>query len=104
MMSGAWGEHTPSRRGGTSRAVVGAARPLAIRGMMRDSSGMKIDDQADFGMRECPNCAVEVPANENRCPICGYEFPVRGPLQRRVLWIVVLLLILLLWPVLLSLR
>ena len=25
--------------------------------------------------RECPSCACEVAAQENRCPICGYEFP-----------------------------
>lgn len=25
--------------------------------------------------RECPSCACEVAANENRCPICHYEFP-----------------------------
>ena len=36
---------------------------------------MKIDSQTDFGTRECPGCAVSVPTNENRCPICGYEFP-----------------------------
>ncbi|HOE00060.1 MAG TPA: zinc ribbon domain-containing protein [Kiritimatiellia bacterium] len=72
--------------------------------MMRNSSSMKIDPHANFGTRECPNCAVEVPANENRCPICGYEFPVRGPLQRNLLWIVALLLLLLLWPLLRSLR
>ena len=36
---------------------------------------MKIRDDVDFGTRECPGCACEVAANENRCPICGYEFP-----------------------------
>jgi len=36
---------------------------------------MKIDPNAEFGTRECPSCAVEVAANQNRCPICGYEFP-----------------------------
>ena len=65
---------------------------------------MKIDPHADFGTRECPNCAVQVPANENRCPICGYEFPGRSPLQRNLLWIVILLLLLLLLPLLLTLR
>ena len=33
--------------------------------------GMRIDPHARFGTRECPGCAVEVAANENRCPICG---------------------------------
>lgn len=65
---------------------------------------MNIDPHSDFGTRECPQCAVEVPANENRCPICGYEFPGRGPLQRNLIWIVALLLALLLIPLLLSLR
>ncbi len=58
----------------------------------------RIDTQADFGVRECPGCAVEVPANENRCPICGYEFPTRGPLHRHLVWIVLGLLALLLLP------
>ena len=35
---------------------------------------MKIDSQKSFGMRECPSCATEVSANNNRCPICGYVF------------------------------
>lgn len=65
---------------------------------------MKIETRTDFGMRECPGCAVEVPANVNRCPVCGYEFPGRSPLQRRLIWIVVLLLGLLLIPLFLTLR
>ncbi len=65
---------------------------------------MKIDPHADFPARECPGCAVAVPANENRCPICGYEFPARGLLHRNLLWIVLLCLALLLIPLLLSWR
>lgn len=65
---------------------------------------MKIEAHSDFGTRECPGCAVQVPANENRCPICGYEFPARGPLHRNLIWIVLLFLALLLVPILLSLR
>ena len=65
---------------------------------------MRIDRHSRFGTRECPGCAVEVAANENRCPICGYEFPGRGPLQRNLLWIVLLFLALLLIPVFLALR
>lgn len=38
---------------------------------------MSIDTSRQFGLRECPSCATEVPQNENRCPICGYEFPAR---------------------------
>lgn len=65
---------------------------------------MKIDFQTDFGTRECPGCATAVPANENTCPICGYHFPARGPLQRHLIWIVALLLGLLLLPLIRSLR
>ena len=65
---------------------------------------MKIDPHAKFPVRECPGCAVEVPANENRCPVCGYEFPARGPLLRYRLWLALLMLALLLIPLLLSLR
>ena len=72
--------------------------------MAFNAGEMKIDPQARFGVRECPACAVEVPANENRCPVCGYEFPGRGPLQRNLVWIVLLLLALLLAPLLLALR
>ena len=71
---------------------------------MLHSQPMKIDPHAKFPTRECPGCAVDVPANENRCPICGYEFPARGPLHRNLLWIVALLLFLFLLPLLLSLR
>jgi hypothetical protein len=65
---------------------------------------VKIEPQTKFAMRECPGCAVEVPANENRCPICGYAFPGRGPLHRNLVWIVLLMLALLLVPLLLALR
>ena len=36
---------------------------------------MRIDYSREFGTRECPSCGTEVKANNNRCPICGYEFP-----------------------------
>ena len=46
-----------------------------------------INIQSNFGKRECPSCACEVPANNNRCPICGYEFPNPTPTQRGMrLW------------------
>jgi hypothetical protein len=64
---------------------------------------MKIDCQHDFGKRECPGCACEVPANSNRCPICGYAFPARTGLRRGLPWIVALLLALLLLPLLAAL-
>ena len=25
--------------------------------------------------KECPSCALEVPAEADVCPYCGYEFP-----------------------------
>ena len=43
---------------------------------------MSIDTSKEFSKRECPSCACEVPANNNRCPICGYEFPNPTPRQR----------------------
>ena len=46
---------------------------------------MKIDPQRTFAPRECPSCATVVAGNENRCPICHYEFPAR-PLAHR-LWL-----------------
>jgi uncharacterized paraquat-inducible protein A len=30
---------------------------------------------------ECPGCAVEVEPAAGRCPVCGYEFPVRSKLR-----------------------
>ncbi len=27
------------------------------------------------GKKECPNCAVGIPKQNQRCPVCGYEFP-----------------------------
>ena len=40
------------------------------------------------GTRECPSCACEVAANENRCPICRYEFPARPHDHRRWLGLI----------------
>lgn len=56
---------------------------------------MSIDPNKQFPSRECPGCAMEVNANENRCPICGYEFPQPRPFQRHALsWGALVLLIL----------
>ncbi len=58
---------------------------------------MRIDPSQTFGPRECPACACEVPANNNRCPICGYEFPNPTPgRQRMKFWGALLMLALLL--------
>ena len=40
---------------------------------------MRVEADRDFGTRECPSCATEVPKNNNHCPICGYEFPAVPP-------------------------
>ena len=45
---------------------------------------MRIDAQKPFGTRECPSCATEVPANNNRCPICGYVFLQPTSTQRNM--------------------
>ncbi|MBP1589354.1 MAG: hypothetical protein ILO10_04070 [Kiritimatiellae bacterium] len=54
---------------------------------------MKIDSSHDFGTRECPSCGVRVPANENRCPICHYPFPVKSTLSRSAPLIALVLLL-----------
>jgi predicted amidophosphoribosyltransferase len=53
---------------------------------------MKIDATHDFGRKECPNCGMEIAANENACPICGYVFPA-CPRGTRALWAAVALLL-----------
>jgi hypothetical protein len=57
---------------------------------------MRIDTRRNFGTRECPSCATEVEANHNRCPICGYEFPVQPPARKATVWLVALILLILL--------
>lgn len=56
---------------------------------------MKIDAGRDFGVRECPGCAVDVPQNNNRCPVCGYEFPNQSPQRRWLVWLIALGMLLL---------
>lgn len=48
---------------------------------------MRVDPAKNFGTRECPGCATEVEANNNRCPICSYEFP-NPPAPRRLFRII----------------
>jgi len=56
---------------------------------------VKVIHQTNFGKRECPSCAVEVPANNNRCPICSYEFPNEMPMKRNVrFWGAILMIVL----------
>jgi len=49
---------------------------------------MKIDATHDFGRKECPNCGMEIAANENACPICRYVFPPRRRGKRAFLALV----------------
>ncbi|KPL05495.1 MAG: hypothetical protein AMJ73_00420 [candidate division Zixibacteria bacterium SM1_73] len=46
--------------------------------------------------KECPNCAVKIPKDSRRCPICGYEFP--QPKSRFFTWVAIILIILFLIP------
>lgn len=52
-------------------------------------------------MKECPGCAVAVEEHLERCPICGYEFPVAG---RRRKWAAIVLLIVFSYPLLQAVR
>jgi len=54
---------------------------------------MKIHPFKSFGLRECPSCAVETERNQNRCPLCGYEFPHPPPARRRLFGLTALLLL-----------
>lgn len=56
---------------------------------------MKIDTQKSFGTRECPSCAMEVLANNNRCPICNYLFLQPTPVQRNVKLVGVIVMLIL---------
>ena len=56
----------------------------------------RIDPTKPFGTRHCPSCACEVDANNNRCPICQYEFPnLPGKKTARVAIAITLLALLL---------
>lgn len=41
--------------------------------------------------KECPGCAMEVDAEEEVCPICGYEFPKQSRSLKIAVWIFILL-------------
>jgi hypothetical protein len=58
---------------------------------------MRIKPDKEFGLRECPSCATEIPANSNRCPICGYEFPVMPQSRRVSVWLVAVILLVILF-------
>lgn len=42
---------------------------------------------------ECPGCAVEVDADHDECPICGYEFPKQSLGLKIGVWILILLML-----------
>ena len=52
------------------------------------------------GQRECPSCAMAVPADAEACPVCGYEFPVARPGVRPMAWVFVALMVVFALPVL----
>jgi len=56
------------------------------------SNNMRVETDKDFGTRECPGCGLDVEANHNRCPVCGYEFPNVPEPRGAVRWIVWILL------------
>ena len=50
--------------------------------------------------RECPSCAMEGPAGDDACAICGYEFPVRRAGVTASAWLFVALMVLFAVPLL----
>lgn len=52
--------------------------------------------------KECPNCAVDIPADATVCPICRYEFPGRAVLPWKP--VAALLLVVILVSLLVALR
>jgi predicted amidophosphoribosyltransferase len=51
--------------------------------------------------RECPSCASEIPADQNACYLCGYEFPSRGGSNPAwIKWVAALIALLFLIPLL----
>ena len=50
--------------------------------------------------RECPSCAMDVPAEAETCPVCGYEFPVARAGVRPMAWVFVGLMVLFAVPAL----
>lgn len=43
--------------------------------------------------KECPGCAVEVDADHDVCPICGYEFPKQSLAFKIGVWVLILLML-----------
>ncbi|HEX6981334.1 MAG TPA: zinc ribbon domain-containing protein [Balneolaceae bacterium] len=43
--------------------------------------------------KECPSCAVEVDADAEVCPICGYEFPRQSTAVKIAVWVMIALML-----------
>jgi RNA polymerase subunit RPABC4/transcription elongation factor Spt4 len=43
---------------------------------------------------ECPSCAMNVEANSETCPICGYDFPKQSKSLMIVVWAMIALILL----------
>ncbi|MDZ7371665.1 MAG: zinc ribbon domain-containing protein [candidate division KSB1 bacterium] len=52
-------------------------------------------------MKECPGCAMAVEERCDRCPICGYEFPIEKKHRKGT---AIVLLILFSYPLLQAIR
>lgn len=46
-------------------------------------------------LKECPNCAVDIPREAAVCRICGYDFPRRKPIPWKPVAAVLLVVLLL---------
>ena len=64
---------------------------------------MRIEGGKSFGMLECPSCATEVPANNNHCPICGYEFLRPSPRHKQIKLLAALVMLALFLGIILAL-
>ncbi len=53
------------------------------------------------GTKECPGCAMPVPADAHECPYCHYEFPGQ---KSSLKWVALLVLLAFLLPLLVLLR
>lgn len=43
---------------------------------------------------ECPGCAMEIDADSDECPICGYDLPKQPLTMKIVVWLFVALILL----------
>lgn len=51
--------------------------------------------------RECPSCALEIDAQADVCPYCGYDLPQEKQVWKIVAVVVALLLV---WPIIQLIR